>query len=119
MIERRKSIQNIRIVEIPVMKAVYSGPLTDEEEFEKFNQWFSEYHACLKCELFPRDFMWYNERVGEQEWFYALPQHADSDGDFYRGSASANRNEIRDVITSATNWKIYSICGLFMHIFFS
>ncbi|MGN1343005.1 MAG: GyrI-like domain-containing protein [Traorella sp.] len=66
-------MKNIRIIEIPSMKAVYSGPLTDNEKFEAFNDWFSEYHAKLKFELFPRDFMWYNERVGAQEWFYALP----------------------------------------------
>ena len=64
---------NIRIVEIPEMKAVYSGPLTTGEAFEAFNNWFSRFHGSLKYELFPRDFMWYNERVGAQEWFYALP----------------------------------------------
>ena len=70
-------MQKIRIIEIPKMKAVYSGPLTDEETFNKFNEWFSNYHAKLTCELYPRDFMWYNERIGAQEWFYALPQGAD------------------------------------------
>lgn len=69
-------MQHIRIISIPEMKAVYSGPLSDEEKFEKFNKWFSEYHASLKNELFPRDFMWYNERRGVQEWFYALPAGA-------------------------------------------
>ena len=64
---------HVRIVEIPKMKAVYSGPLTTEARFEAFNKWFSEYHQTLKYELFPRDFMWYNERSGVQEWFYALP----------------------------------------------
>ena len=59
------------------MKAVFSGPLSTEDEFEKFNKWFSDYHASLKCELFPRDFMWYNERLNVQEWFYALPQNSD------------------------------------------
>ncbi len=64
---------NIRIVEIPKMKAAYSGPLTDGETFSRFNSWFSKLHASLKHELFPRDFMWYNEQKGAQEWFYALP----------------------------------------------
>ncbi len=63
----------VRIVEIPKMKAAYSGPLTNEEAFEKFNKWFSEYHASLRYELFPRDFMWYNEKKEVREWFYALP----------------------------------------------
>lgn len=60
-------MQNIRIIEIPKMKAVFSGPLSTEDEFEKVNKWFSDYHASLKCELFPRDFMWYNERLNVQE----------------------------------------------------
>ena len=65
-------MQQVRIIEIPKMKAAYSGPLTDEARFEAFNTWFSRFHAALPCELFPRDFMWYNERIGAQEWFYAL-----------------------------------------------
>ena len=69
-------MQKIRIIEIPEMKAAYSGPLTDRQKFEDFNKWFSEYHASLTNELFPRDFMWYNERIGAQEWFYALPAGA-------------------------------------------
>lgn len=60
------------------MKAVYSGPLTDGEKFKKFNEWFSRYHSALKCELGPRDFMQYNERLGVREWFYALPAGADA-----------------------------------------
>ena len=35
-------MQSIRIVNLPEMKAVYSGPLTDGEKFEKFNNWFSK-----------------------------------------------------------------------------
>lgn len=70
-------MQHIRVIEIPNMKAVCSGPLTDMEKFTQFNDWFSQYHASLPCELYPRDFMWYNERLGAQEWFYALPYGAD------------------------------------------
>ena len=72
-------MQRIRIVELPPMAAAYSGPLTDGERFERFNEWFSAYHASLPCELAPRDFMRYNERLGAQEWFYALPQGADAE----------------------------------------
>lgn len=76
-------MQNVRIVELPPMKAAYSGPLTDGEKFEAFNKWFSEYHAALKNELYPRDFMRYNERLGAREWFYALPDNAEvPDGRF-------------------------------------
>ena len=37
-------------------------------------------HAPWAGELYSRDFMWYNERLGAQEWFYALPRDADLDG---------------------------------------
>jgi len=70
-------MQNIRIIELPSVKAAFSGPLTDGAQFAKFNQWFSAYHAALPCELYPRDFMWYNERLNAREWFYVLPQGAD------------------------------------------
>lgn len=69
-------MQKIRIIELPCVKAVYSGPLTSGERFEAFVKWFSAYHALLTNELYPRDFMWYNERVGVREWFYALPAGA-------------------------------------------
>ena len=69
-------MQNIRIIHLPEMKAVYSGPLTDIDTFNAFNDWFSAYHATLTNELYPRDFMWYNERIGAHEWFYALPAGA-------------------------------------------
>lgn len=68
-------MQTVRIIEIPPMKAVYSGPLTDGEKFGAFVSWFSSFHGSLKAELAPRDFMWYNERIGAREWFYALPEH--------------------------------------------
>lgn len=70
-------MQKVRIIEIKPMKAAYSGPLTDGEKFEAFNKWFSGFHSSLKCELAPRDFMWYNERIGAREWFYALPENTD------------------------------------------
>ena len=72
-------MQNIRIVKLPEMKAAYSGPLTDGAKFERFVSWFSAYHASLKNELYPRDFMWYNERLGVREWFYALPAGAEEE----------------------------------------
>lgn len=69
-------MQNIRIIRLPEIRAAYSGPLVDDETFEKFNNWFSIYHASLADELYPRDFMWYNERTNASEWFYALPAGA-------------------------------------------
>lgn len=69
-------MQSVRVIKLPEMKTVYSGPLTDGEAFGRFVAWFSSYHASLANELYPRDFMWYNERLGVREWFYALPAGA-------------------------------------------
>ncbi|MDO5559825.1 MAG: GyrI-like domain-containing protein [Oscillospiraceae bacterium] len=67
-------MQNIRIIELPVIKAAYSGLVQGgSKEFLEFNQWFSKFHANLKYELFPRDFLRYNERLNGFEWYYALP----------------------------------------------
>ena len=73
-------MQAIRILELPPLKAACFGPLTTPERFEAFDAWFSAYHARLKGEFYPRDFMWYNERIGAQEWFYALPENAEERG---------------------------------------
>lgn len=70
-------MQNIRIVEIPPMKAVYSGPLTDGAKMGAFIAFFSKFNETLKSELAPRDFMWYNEKKDAREWFYALPAQYD------------------------------------------
>lgn len=69
-------MQNIRVIEIPKMKVVTSGPIYTMEAFEAFNKWFSNYHSSLTCELMPRDFMWYNEEAKATEWIYALPASA-------------------------------------------
>ena len=53
----------IRIIELPEGRAVYSGSLEAPAVFGKFVSWFSAYHASLKCELCPRDFMRFNERI--------------------------------------------------------
>lgn len=70
-------MQAVRILELPPLKAACFGPLTTPERFEAFDAWFSAYHARLKGEFYPRDFMWYNERLGANEWFDALPEGAD------------------------------------------
>src|SRR5574344_1000070 len=67
-------MQNIRIIELPVIKAAYSGLVQGgSKEFLAFNQWFSRLHDTLKYELFPRDFLRFNERLNGFEWYYALP----------------------------------------------
>ena len=52
--------KDIRIVEIPTCKAVYSGLLDTEEKFEKFYKWVHSHEQ----DIFPRDFMRFNEKTG-------------------------------------------------------
>ena len=97
-------MQNVRIIEIPAMKAVHSGPLTSEEKFESFNRWFSRYHAPWAGKLYSRDFMRYNERLGAQEWFYALPRDADLDeaADWMK-----TREELMQWVESSGRFRLY------------
>ena len=46
-------MQYVRIVEIPKMKAAYSGPLTDEAAFEAFNTWLKSYDDAMHMEMEP------------------------------------------------------------------
>lgn len=64
---------SFRIVEIPAMKAVMSGPIKTQEQFVRFGEWWTGYDKGVGGKLTPRDFMWYNEREQAREWIYALP----------------------------------------------
>lgn len=77
-------MQKIRIIEIPPMKAAYSGPMAPGSLNMSFLEWFSQFHATLRDQLAPRDFMRFNERRNCMEWFYALPEGTDpaQTGDF-------------------------------------
>lgn len=57
-------MQNIRIIKIPQLKVVSSGAITNMEEFEAFDKWWSE--IDVSHYITPRDFMWYNEK--ENAW---------------------------------------------------
>lgn len=122
-------MQKIRIIELPEGKAVYSGPLKEPAAYERFIQWFSIYHASLKCELCPRDFMRFNEQKGYMEWFYVLPENAKVegcgfdivpflgglyavasclDGDFDGGADwAATREELRKWVNESEHFKLW------------
>ena len=66
--------KDIRIVEIPTCKAIYSGLLDTEEKFEKFYKWVHSHEQ----DIFPRDFMRFNEKTGFNEWFYLSNVESDT-----------------------------------------
>lgn len=122
-------MQKIRIIELPAGEAVYSGSLQDPSVMQRFIQWFSAYHAALKCELCPRDFMRFNEQKGFMEWFYVLPENTEApdcefetvpfsgglfavapclDGDFDGGADWYNTwEEIKQWVTDSGRFKLW------------
>ena len=122
-------MQKVRVIELPEGRSVYSGSLENPAVFRNFVGWFSAYHASLKCELCPRDFMRFNERKGYMEWFYVLPENAEApdcgfetvpfsgglyavapclDGDFDGGADwEATREELRKWVNESSLFKLW------------
>ncbi len=74
-------MQNIRIIEIPRLKVVSSGAITNMEELEAFDSWWSA--IDVKHYITPRDFMWYNEKEKYMEWVFAIPEDYNDFGDYH------------------------------------
>lgn len=74
-------MQNVRIIKIPELKVVSSGAITNMEELEKFDRWWSA--IDINNYITPRDFMWYNEKEKYMEWFFAIPDNYKDFGDYY------------------------------------
>jgi DNA gyrase inhibitor GyrI len=95
-------MQNIRIIKVPPLKVVSSGAITNMEELEAFDRWWSA--IDMSHYITPRDFMWYNEKEKYMEWVVAVPdnisdfsdyQLVDFPGGLYAVAASKNTDEGR------------------------
>jgi DNA gyrase inhibitor GyrI len=93
-------MQNIRIIKVPPLKVVSSGAITNMEELEAFDRWWSA--IDMSHYITPRDFMWYNEKEKYMEWVVAVPdnisdfsdyQLVDFPGGLYAVAASKNTDE--------------------------
>lgn len=73
-------MQNVRIINIPDLKVVSSGAITNMEELEAFDSWWSA--IDVKHYITPRDFMWYNEKEKYMEWVFAIPDNYNDFGDY-------------------------------------
>ncbi len=60
----------VRVIIIPSLKVVSSGPITTIEELDAFDKWWSSIEA--KNYITPRDFMFYNEEKNCMEWIFAM-----------------------------------------------
>ena len=75
---------DIRIVELPNMRMARSG----NTDLNTFDEWWSRVEVPQS--MFPRDFMWYNNRIECFEWLFMIPDGMrDTNGyevfDFPRG----------------------------------
>lgn len=93
-------MQNVRIIKIPELKVVSSGAITNMEELEAFDNWWSS--IDVKQFITPRDFMWYNEKREYVEWVFAIPdnykdlggyQYIDFPGGLYAVATSKDTDE--------------------------
>ncbi|HEX3021216.1 MAG TPA: transcriptional regulator [Lachnospiraceae bacterium] len=66
-------MESIRVINIPQLKVVSSGAITNMEEFEAFDKWWSA--IDVSNYITPRDFMWYNEKEKYMEWVFAVPDN--------------------------------------------
>lgn len=73
-------MENIRIIKIPQLKVVSSGAITNMEEFEAFDKWWSS--IDMSQYITPRDFMWYNEKEKYMEWVIAIPNNCNDFGKY-------------------------------------
>lgn len=73
-------MNNIRVIKIPQLKVVSSGPITNMEEFEAFDRWWSA--IDVSHYVTPRDFMWYNEKENYMEWVFAVPDNYEISGNY-------------------------------------
>lgn len=65
-------MNEIRVIFIPPLKVVSSGPINTMEELRAFDQWWSA--IDMTNYITPRDFMWFNERINAMEWVVAIPE---------------------------------------------
>lgn len=66
-----------RMIELPPTRMARSG----NHDLDEFDRWWSALAAAEKGVMFPKDFFWNNERTGQPEWLYTLPnEEVDTNG---------------------------------------
>lgn len=66
-------MQNVRIVELPKMRVVTSGAITNEEDFKNFDKWYKESEKNLSSNFMMLNFRWYNDELKSMESLYMMP----------------------------------------------
>jgi DNA gyrase inhibitor GyrI len=111
-------MQNVRIIKIPELKVVSSGAITNMEELEKFDSWWSV--IDVNNYISPRDFIWYNEKEKYMEWVFAIPDNYTNLSDYklnvFPGGLYAvmtsqdNEEDSNNVREQICKWVVESDC---------
>ncbi|WFR57226.1 transcriptional regulator [Anaerocolumna sp. AGMB13025] len=111
-------MQDIRIIKMPQLKVVSSGAITNIEELEAFDTWWSAIDVSQY--ITPRDFMWYNEKEKYMEWVFAVPDNynnfdkykfVDFPGGLYAVATSKDTEEDSNITKEQIRkWVIESGC---------
>jgi len=65
-------MENIRVINFPSMKMVSSGPITNMNELNEFDNWWSK--IDMKDYITPRDFMYSDKDNNCMIWLIAVPK---------------------------------------------
>lgn len=95
-------MKDLRIIELPQMKMVTSGP-KDLEELGEFDSWWSNIEAKRENRIYPYDFMYFDAKLGKMVWNYILPSNVtdtmgydviDFPGGIYAASISIDGDDV-------------------------
>jgi len=64
---------DLRVIRFPRMKMISSGPLTDMETFDEFDNWWSA--VDTKNYITPRDFLYFDGELNCMIWLFAPPEN--------------------------------------------
>jgi len=51
-------------------------------DLEEFDKWWSKIASEEYGIMYPKDFMWYNEKLGYLEWIYAIPLNLEDTSEY-------------------------------------
>lgn len=71
--EKLNKAPDIRVINIPAMQMISSGPLQDMETFEEFDNWWSAIDTTDY--ITPRDFMYFDSSENCMVWLFAPPRN--------------------------------------------
>ena len=110
---------DVRIIELPACKMIWSGICTEKEPFAKnsllrrFEQWWDAQDFLRKDRFYARDFMWWDEKAKGFAWGFAVAEVPQDTGGFevmdFPGGLYAVANFVDDEAEPGNGLKIYDM----------